>query len=113
MKSQHPQTRNLNTVQTVLSQDAVNRLESILYWFWNEPPNSGRNLTDIAERGYLHREETTGGKSRGEEKRRPDRNAATSTMPANSEKNASDPTETDTGQSRKEETHPPDTRRQK
>lgn len=29
-------TRNLNTVQTVLSEDAVTRLESILYWFWNE-----------------------------------------------------------------------------
>lgn len=49
MKSQHPQTRNLNTVQTVLSQDAVNRLESILYWFWNEfdPDSLTRNLMQM------------------------------------------------------------------
>ena len=29
-------TRNLNTVQTVLSERAVNHFGCILHWFWNE-----------------------------------------------------------------------------
>lgn len=29
-------TRRLNTVQTVLSEEAVNHLEHILHWFWND-----------------------------------------------------------------------------
>ena len=31
-----PTARRLNTVQTVLSERAVNHLECILYWFWND-----------------------------------------------------------------------------
>ena len=38
-------TRRLNTVQSVLSEMAVNHVESILYWFWDEINHDGFTAT--------------------------------------------------------------------
>lgn len=36
MDKQTQELASLNTVQTVLSEQAVTSLENILYWFWND-----------------------------------------------------------------------------
>jgi hypothetical protein len=42
------QTRRLNTINTVLSEDGANRLAGILHWFWDETHHEAFSSTIMA-----------------------------------------------------------------